>query len=213
MNIVVAGEKLRLLPERAVLWERENTLLVADAHWGKAATFRAFGVPVPRGTTTEGLQRLDSMIERHEPRRILFLGDLLHARQGRVPATLDATRVWRERHAALEMMLVRGNHDRGAGDPPANLRIDCVDEPLVEPPFALCHHPRASAAGYVIAGHTHPAVTLRGRAEQRERLPCFLVRPDLMILPAFGSFTGHGEVLPQRSDQVFVIAGGEVLRV
>ena len=213
MKIEVAGEELVLLPQRAALWQRERTLLVADAHWGKAATFRAFGVPVPRGTTLEGLQRLDAMIEQHAPRRILFLGDLLHARQGRVPATLQTVRAWREQHAGIEMTLVRGNHDRGAGDPPDELRIHCVDEPLAEAPFAFCHHPRTSVSGFVVAGHIHPAVTLRGRAEQRERLPCFLVRPDLMILPAFGSFTGHGDVVPARGDAVYVIADGEVLNV
>ena len=98
-------------------------------------------------------------------------------------------------------------------DPPDELRIHCVDEPLAEAPFAFCHHPRTSVSGFVVAGHIHPAVTLRGRAEQRERLPCFLVRPDLMILPAFGSFTGHGDVVPVRGDAVYVIADGEVLNV
>ena len=92
MKIEVAGEELVLLPQRAALWQRERTLLVADAHWGKAATFRAFGVPVPRGTTLEGLQRLDAMIEQHAPRRILFLGDLLHARQELTPGRGEGIR-------------------------------------------------------------------------------------------------------------------------
>ena len=49
-EISLAGEAVRLLPERAIYWERERALVVADLHWGKAATFRAAGVPLPPGT-------------------------------------------------------------------------------------------------------------------------------------------------------------------
>ena len=44
----LAGEAVELLPERALHWIRERTLFVADVHLGKAAAFRAGGVPVPR---------------------------------------------------------------------------------------------------------------------------------------------------------------------
>ena len=86
--VAIAGEHLHLLAERAVYWERTSTLLVADPHFGKAAAFRAGGVPVPRGTTTENLRRLDRAIARTNARRVIFLGDFLHAREGRAPETL-----------------------------------------------------------------------------------------------------------------------------
>ncbi len=117
------GERLVLLPERAVFRERTATLLIADPHWGKAATFRASGIPVPRGTTLDGLARLDAMLQRTGARRIIFLGDYLHARQGRSPTTLQALAEWRARHLDIELVLVRGNHDRHAGDPPPELGL------------------------------------------------------------------------------------------
>ena len=43
----ISGEQLDLLPEKAIWWPRRRTLLVADVHCGKDATFRAMGVPVP----------------------------------------------------------------------------------------------------------------------------------------------------------------------
>ena len=52
LNVHVAGEDLLLLPEKAVYWPAEQMLIVADIHFGKAASFRALGVPVPRGTTS-----------------------------------------------------------------------------------------------------------------------------------------------------------------
>ena len=41
---------------------------------------------------------------------------------------------WRALRAELEIMLVRGNHDRHAGDPPDDLRINCVNAPAFVPP-------------------------------------------------------------------------------
>ena len=100
---IVAGEELQLLPERAVYWTRERTLLVADPHFGKAAAFRAGGVPVPRGTTTENLRRLDDALRRTNARRIVFLGDFLHAREGRAPETLRVLNEWRATRVGVEM--------------------------------------------------------------------------------------------------------------
>ena len=212
-GITVAGEHLVLLPERAALWTAARTLLVADAHWGKAAAFRAGGLPVPEATTLDGLERLDRILARHEVRRILYLGDYLHARTGRSSATLGALREWVQRRPELEQVLVRGNHDRGAGDPPADLGVRCVDAPMREEPFSFRHFPAEDGEGYVMAGHVHPAVRLVGRGRQRARLPCFWVRPRCAVLPSFGDFTGAGEIEPRTGHRVFVVLDHGVLEV
>lgn len=210
-RVSLAGETLRLLPERAAYWERAQTLLVADAHFGKAATFRASAIPVPHGTTAEGLARLDALLDRLAVDRIVFLGDLLHAREGRAADTLRLLAEWREEHARTELVLVRGNHDRMAGDPPAELRIACVDEPLREGPLAFAHHPGELDDGYQIAGHLHPGLRLRGPGGDRARLACFWIGAARTILPAFGDFTGLADITPGTGDRVFVIAGRDVI--
>jgi DNA ligase-associated metallophosphoesterase len=210
----IAGESVRLLPERALFWPGACTLVVADMHWGKAATFRAAGIPIPGGTTAEDLARLDRAIQRTGARRLVVLGDLFHARAGRVATrTLATLRGWRERASRLEIQLVRGNHDRHAGDPPDDLHINCLDAPAFLPPFVLRHQPDPSPEGYTLAGHVHPALVVSGPGLQRERLPCFLVRPRIALLPAFGSFTGGAAVYPELDDRAFVVADGEVLPV
>ena len=55
--------------------------------------------------------------------------------------------------------LVRGNHDSHAGDPPASLAIEMVDEPLGIGPFAACHHPQ----------HLSGALVLEDISEHRRR--------------------------------------------
>jgi DNA ligase-associated metallophosphoesterase len=212
----VAGETLTLLPELAIYWGARHTLFVADTHFGKSATFRAEGLPVPHGTTAHALSRLDDTTARYDVARIIFLGDFLHAAQGRTPGTLDALAGWRDalcRARDVELVLVRGNHDRHAGDPPAALGITCVKEPLIDGPFALRHHPRETPGSYTLSGHLHPAATLTGAGRQRLRLPCFWFGPSVCVLPAFGDFTGQAEIRAGAGDAVFVVADDRVVRV
>jgi DNA ligase-associated metallophosphoesterase len=207
----VAGEQLRLLGERAVLWERTRTLFVADPHFGKAAAFRAAGVLVPRGTTGESLNRLDATLERTGAERIVFLGDFLHAREGRAPETLRAINDWRARWARVAMLLVRGNHDKRAGDPPRELDMRCENAPVIEPPFVFAHHPVRSDDGYVLSGHVHPGARLSGPGREHSRLPCFWFGGEIAVLPAFGEFTGLADIDASPGDRVWVVADGEVI--
>lgn len=213
VTIEVAGRPLLLLPQKAALIVDSRTLLIADAHIGKAASFRTLGVPVPRGTTTETLAALSELIARHEVRRLVFLGDLLHARAAHAQATLAALARWREAHAALPLVLVRGNHDDRAGDPPASLGFEIVDEPLRDGALALCHHPGPIDGAYVIAGHRHPCVSLHGRAHEHLRLPCFHVGEQVTVLPAFGSFTGMHALRRDEGGRIFAVAGDELREV
>ena len=141
----LADEEVLLLPERALFWPRAGTLVAADFHWGKGATFRAAGIPIPMGGTGDDLARLDAALLRTCARRLVVLGDLFHARAGRIASrTLAELRRWRDLRSELEILLVRGNHDRHAGDPPADLRINCVNAPAFVPPFELRHEPPAT---------------------------------------------------------------------
>jgi uncharacterized protein len=214
LRIRVADSDAVLHPSGAVLLSAEQTLLVADAHFGKAVSFRKLGVPVPSGTTTENLDELSGVIAATRAKRVVFLGDFLHSRHAHAQGTLSALARWRAAHSALDLTLVRGNHDDRAGDPPANLDIAVVDEPLRLGPFALCHHPRPVRGAYVLAGHWHPCISVAGRAFQRLRLPCFWFGDDsgalpqnaVGVLPAFGSFTGMHRIEPRAGDRIFPVA-------
>ena len=211
LQIECAGQRLTLLPEKAAFLADHDTLLIADAHVGKAVSFRRWGVPVPRGTTTATLDQLTRLIHTTGARRVVFLGDFLHSARAHAASTLEALHQWRERHAAVHLVLVRGNHDDRAGDPPATLGIDCVDEPRIMGPFALCHHPYAVPGHYVLAGHLHPCVHLGGRAHDRLRLPCFWFGREVGILPAFGAFTGMHPAAPLEGDRLYAVAGDRVV--
>jgi DNA ligase-associated metallophosphoesterase len=203
-------ERLWLLPECAAFWPRERTLLVADAHIGKDAAFRSAGLAVPCGPTNDDLARLAQLIERYRPARLVFLGDLMHNRLAR-DAAAAAFVDWRGRFSQLDVVLVRGNHDRHAGDPGHEWKVRCVEEPYVMRGLALCHVPRQVTDGYVIAGHVHPAARLNGRGRDSLRLPCFFFTESYAIMPAFGSFTGMADIEPTAQHRLFVAAGSHVI--
>ena len=210
LPVTYVGETVWLLPERALWWPAGRVLLVADLHFGKAATYRALGQPVPAGTTRENLVRLSALLLHYRPVQLVFLGDLLHAAQARTPSVLDGLAAWREGFAVLDCVLVRGNHDSRAGDPPESLDIRVVDEPFTIGPFAACHHPQRHGTLGVIAGHLHPALSLYGAGRDRVRLPCFCLEAGLLVLPAFGEFTGGWNVPRQSGRRLYPIGDARV---
>lgn len=212
LEIAWAGERLVLLPQRAVYWVRAETLILADPHFGKAAAFRSAGVPVPAGSTRAGLTRLSDALNLTGARRLVIIGDFLHARSGRADGTMRVVSDWRSAAGALGIVLVRGNHDLGAGDPPEAWGIQCVSEPWTAPPFAFRHAPADGAGEPTFAGHVHPLVLLADRVGTSLRLPCFVFGDRLALLPAFGPFTGGRCIRPGRDERVFAVAD-EVLEV
>lgn len=210
------GLDLVLLPGRALWWPQAQMLFVADLHFGKASTFRRAGLPVPGGTTQDNLQRLTALLEMTQANHLVFLGDLLHARSGADAALWTALAHWRQRHAATQVTLVRGNHDWHAGDPPAALGIALVNEPwqpVAGSPLFGCHHPQSVAGGLALAGHLHPTTQLYGTARDRLRVPCFVLSGGQLVLPAFGAFTGTAPTRWPAGAQLFAIGSDQVLRL
>jgi DNA ligase-associated metallophosphoesterase len=209
LTVEMKGEQLILLPQKAAFWPRERMLIIADIHFGKAAAFRSWGIPVPRGTTSENLHALDDLIALTGAKHVLFLGDFLHARAAHAASTQAAMLAWRRTNCELILTLVRGNHDKHAGDPAEQLGIDLVDEPYTVGPLSFCHHPDVDAPGYVLAGHVHPVYVLATRSDAL-RLPCFIAGPQRMILPSFGAFTGGHALRPEPDERVWVSSGEAV---
>ena len=204
------GQKLRLLPAKAVFWQEKNMLIVADPHFGKAQLFRERGIPVPRGTTATDLQRLTRLLADLQPASLLFLGDLTHGPVNNPERYEQLIAAWRGRHAKVRLLLVSGNHDEQAGVP-APFAFDWVGTVRQEAPFVFTHKPQDFAAGYNLAGHVHPAVAMAGRGGLKATLPCFCFGPDQGLLPAFGGFTGCQLIRPRRADRIFVIADDAVI--
>ena len=190
-----------LLPGRAALLPASRTLLVADLHLGKAATFRRAGIPVPEGSAQRDLARLERLVAETAAKRLLILGDLFHAAGGCTPEVFAEFADTRARIADTAVLLVIGNHDRRIGTLPASLGIDSCVRTLDEPPFHFVHEPATplddcGRTAFTIGGHLHPTLSIRSPSGDRFADRCFLAEESLLVLPAFGSFTGGHRVEP-----------------
>lgn len=211
-SIVVAGEELLLLPEKAAYRPSIKQLLVADLHLGKATHFRKSGIAVPHAAHTGTLQRLRMLTEMYDAESIAVLGDFFHS---------DINTEWNYfvqwmQEIQIPVKLITGNHDLHLLRSASVSETEFCGDALLSPPFILQHHPETEMdkRGYFrIAGHVHPGYLLRGKARQRVSLPCFHLQPHQLVLPAFGEFTGKEIITPEANDRVFVIAGNAVSEV
>jgi DNA ligase-associated metallophosphoesterase len=209
----IADEMVVLLPQSALYWGRTGTLFVADLHLGKADTSRRSALHHAGVNSHADLARLMRLIEIYRVRRLVVLGDLLHAYGALSPGALASFAAWRAAHNDIEMILVRGNHDRATGDPPRDWHFTAVNPGHVLMPFVLHHEPPpASHHAYVLCGHLHPGVLLHTHSGRRAIKPCFWFRQGQLILPAFGSFTACAPVEPSEGDEVYMIADEAVVR-
>jgi len=185
----LADQPMRLDPAPALIWPTERVGFVADTHCGKGATLRRSGIALPSGTSEADFQRLGTLVQRHGLERLVVLGDFFHTPPVAGEPFIEVFSRWRRQYAALTLTVVRGNHDKPAGDALAAL-IDWQPEGLRCGPFELRHQPVAGSQGHVLAGHEHPVTTLRGDDGDRLRVPIFRFMPGLTVLPAFGGLTG-----------------------
>jgi uncharacterized protein len=205
IDLLLAGEPVRLLADRALFWPRQRRLLIADLHLGKGDTFRAAGIPVPSGGTASDLARLQALLASTAATSLWVLGDFLHAR--RFAAVDAAWHAFRDAHATLDITVVRGNHDRALD--PGRARVQVLDEGARESPFVFRHHPTEPAhpRDHVLCGHLHPVLRLPGEG----RHPMFWLQPQVTVLPAFSRFTGGHAVPPGQARGSVVCDGTSVL--
>lgn len=205
------GEDLLLLPHRAAFWSSEKALFISDPHFGKASSFRSAGIPVPVGTTSADLHRLNQLLEMTGATRLIVLGDFFHHKSGQCDRTMALLSEWRRAHSGLVITIILGNHDRNSYLPPLEWEVEIHHEPLEYGPFLLCHEPCRHESLYVLSGHIHPGIRLRDRSGPHLMVPCFYFGADYGILPAFGSFTGTMQVVQNHGDAVFAIADDQVI--
>lgn len=211
-EVLLFGQRLQLLDDKALYLPEVDTLLVSDVHLGKAETFQSFGIPISNEMNEENLARLRSLHNQLQPKKLFILGDLFHSKQSLVPEVLIGWDTFLKEIAA-EVTLIVGNHDRrlvSALPPmPMETQVDAVEVG----PFLLSHEPEMRhGAGLNICGHIHPVIKLRSHTDSL-RLPCFFVERDhkRLTLPSFGEFTGGYEVELVENTSAYVVCEGDAI--
>jgi len=174
------------------MWNKNNgDVFISDCHFGKVTHFRKNAIPVPQASAMDDLVRLKSILERHKPKRLFFMGDLFHSHINsewefmlQVLANFDT-----------EYILIQGNHDildSNAYEGVFNLKKEYIYNGEV----CLSHEPIKHEKP-IICGHIHPGVRVKVSLSSKAKLPCFWMNDSQLIMPAFGSFTGCVE--PEQS--------------
>ena len=174
---------LALTADGAAWLPDEGTLVVADVHFGYARAARRRGGWMPDVETPPVLAtRLLAAATRVGATRLVIAGDLRHSTRDVDDAeraeVAELLALVRER---VRVDVVAGNHDRGDASPRSLTlgTIDVVHEPPAAPPDR-----------WTVCGHLHPVAELRDETGAALRVPCALVGPRTVILPAFSDWAG-----------------------
>jgi len=179
----IAGVSLLADISGALFWQEQRLLIVSDLHLEKGSSYARRGVLLPPYDTLATLSRLAAVIARHDPRKVIALGDSFHDRDAHERLS-DSNR---ELLAAMQMrrdwIWISGNHDPAL---PPDLGGAVAGEVAIGP-IVFRHEP--TGAPGEIAGHLHPKarVATRGRSVERR---CFASDGARAVMPAFGAFAG-----------------------
>ncbi len=212
LEVNVKEEKLLLLPEKAIFWKKKQLLLIADLHIGKTHHFRANGFAVPPKTEDTNWKILTHLLVKHNPKRVVILGDLFHSTFNK---EVNKLKTFCLKYPTIEFELVIGNHDVLGLATYEDINLMVHPNTLTINPFLFSHEPITSSKSklYNLSGHIHPSVMLKGKGKSKQRLPCFYFAKNYGLLPAFGAFTGTADIKPSKSDQVYLIAEGEIVAI
>lgn len=184
-TISLSGITLRPDLSGALIWEDERTVIVADLHFEKAASFARRGQPLPPYDTAATLQTLGDLCVREKPARVICLGDSFHDPIAAAHMPTASKARLKELMAGREWIWVTGNHDP---DIPQVLGGSVTEEAAFGP-IVFRHEALAVSSGAEISGHFHPKATVLARGKSVTR-PCFIYDAQRVILPAFGAYTG-----------------------
>lgn len=174
----------------------DEVLVVSDLHLGLEGVLQMQGAVVPKFQKGVIVPRLDALLKRYNPSRLIVNGDFKH----NFSRNLDQE--WREAKQVLRMLrdrtavtLVKGNHDNYLDTMAAS--VDVPVQPRVDlERYAIAHgHQRFETDGRTaVVGHEHPALVLRDSVGGRVTLPCFLVSDEVIALPAFSPLSAGTDV-------------------
>jgi uncharacterized protein len=209
----VHGQTLWLSAARSIYWEEMKTLVVADLHFGKTGHFRKSSIAIPQALYQNDLQKLFTQIQFYKPQQLIIAGDMFHSNAN---LELEHFKKWRNDHEQLTIQLVQGNHDILHKQWYRQMSIDVIDNLLHLQPFCFMHDIKDAAynteSNYMITGHIHPGIRIRGGGRQSLQFPCFYFSENYAVLPAFSDFTGLYAVKPLARDAVYAILPGNTLR-
>ncbi|MFQ5909052.1 MAG: metallophosphoesterase [Thermoplasmata archaeon] len=188
---------IKATQDYALYLEAEQALVISDLHLGYEGALRKQGVSLPRFQKKHMIERLAHLLDRYDPEKLVIAGDFKHefSRNLREEWT-EVTDVLNFLQDKVEPVLVRGNHDNFLMTILYRKGLELHEPAYDLGRFVVTHgHLEVEAPTGLIMGHEHPALRLKDTIGATLNLPCFTVREDLIILPAFSPLAHGSDVL------------------
>lgn len=197
MSIIpFCGHMFEPLPSGGLFWRAENTLLVADLHFEKMASFARRGQLLPPYDTGLTLSALAKDLHKTGANKLIALGDSFHRDDSVAQMQADDRARLKDIMAQVDWVWISGNHDPS----PHSLGGACLAQ-LNHQGIEFAHMPSSDAKARM-CGHLHPAARIHINARSVRR-PCFATDGNIFILPAFGASTGSLNILSAPFEGIF----------
>jgi DNA ligase-associated metallophosphoesterase len=191
-SIQFASEELILDAAGAIFWPTEKALLFADLHLEKGSYLMKQGELLPPYDTKDTLARIEKLILAYQAKQVICLGDNLHDYSAIERMQLEDYRYLCQLAAKVEWRWIIGNHDTQSLEHPLLKFFKFYPQYPIR--SILLTHDFNTKATYQIIGHFHPKATFCIRS-QAIKGKCFVVNDALIVMPAFGSYTGGLDIL------------------
>jgi DNA ligase-associated metallophosphoesterase len=193
---------------KAVFWKEEEAIIIADLHIGKIMHFRKNGSAIPNFASSSNLSIIKELVQLYQPKKIIFLGDLFHSSYN--SEWEDWIRFFKIIN--LQLILISGNHDHDNSAISSINKLKVFDQ-LICGPFSLTHYPSNNNRNINLCGHIHPSFYLNLPSKKKVKVPCFVIKEDRIIFPAFGAFTGTHQVYKDHDSEIFAIGRNRIFNL
>lgn len=206
------GELFTATTDGVLFHPASGNLILSDCHFGKTTHFRKNALPLPERAMQKDFDRLEAIVSKLNPSKIVFLGDLFHSHANR---EWDLLSEFLYTRIKCRCTLVLGNHDilGKTHYEQAGFELKMLDS---IGSVSLIHDltDKTEEVIFSISGHLHPGYRIKGTGRQQFSLPCFYVGEKDLIMPAFGSLTGLSILeKKQKTDRIFCFTSNSIFEV
>lgn len=209
--IVFADQKVELSSDAALLWPEQRLLVVADLHLGRGLTREVLGHEDAVADDLAVLRRLGRVVHDSGAEKLIILGDFVHETEAVTAAMISMVANWRKTVHA-EIILLRSSYDHLSAPVLNRWDMEPFGDSMLIAPLLFCYKPNPERPEPQVCGHLHPCARLSSTADSL-KLPCFVVEPNRLLLPSFGSHPDGFEVLDKDDRVFYVISDGEILLI
>jgi len=197
-----------LLKEKALWIPEISAIVIADVHLGYESGM--FDEPFyPKMQFREISERMERLMEKYGPEQVIINGDLKHEFSKTPYPEFSEVRDFLDILEDAKVTLVRGNHDNFIVGYLRNRGVQVVNFLETERFFFMHGHEEHNTKKIAIVGHEHPAIRIRDEIGGSAIFPCFLVKEDRIVMPAFSEMGGGYERIGRYEGYVIYLISQE----